>query len=156
MSKFVVVNEEPKNLKDNEHVIKEPDFLEEIKEADKYASKLGGKKVTTLNHLKSIAENIRIAYDPEGFDVITSIPYSKYEGIAYEDHKDLSDNVVLKMLKKHNPSIIEKCIDKKIKSRPQNTNLIYFVGSEDKVKPFLNNGLDRSDSPKKSKSNKDS
>ena len=143
MSKFVVVDEAPANLNSGEIVIEQPKFLKEIAEAEKYSSKLGGKRVTTLNHLKSIAENIRIAYDPEGFDAITAIPYSKYEGIQYDNPEDLANKVVLKMLNKYKPEIFAKAIDKQIKTRPQNTSLIYFVGNEDSVQPFLNNGLDR-------------
>lgn len=147
MSKFVVVNEAPQNLSENEHVIYEPNFLDEIKNADKFTSKLGKSKVTTVNHLKSIMENIRINYDPEGFDVIGGIPYSKYEGLPYESHEDLSE-VVVKILKKHKPEIINKCLDKKIKSRPESTELVYFVGSEDKTQPFIANGVARTDAPK--------
>lgn len=143
MSKFVVVNEEPQNLNDGEHVITEPDFIQEIQDAEKYASKLGGKRITTLNHLKSIMENIRINYDPEGFDPLGGIPYSKYEGIEYANPQDLSEKVLLRILKKHKPDIITKCLDKKIKTRPKDAELIYFVGSEDKVQPFLDNGLAR-------------
>ena len=143
MSKFVVVDEAPANLNDGEYVIKEPDFIKEIADAEKYAAKLGSQRVTTVGHLKGIAENIRINYDPEGFDVITAIPYSKYEGVAYTNFEDLSQNVVLRMLNKYQPDIIDKYLDKMIKTRPENTNLVYFVGGENRVQNFLKNGLDR-------------
>lgn len=148
MSKFVVVDEAPKELKDNEHVISEPNFLEEIKGANKFTSKIAGQSVTTVNHLKSIMENIRIAYDPEGFDVLGGIPYSKYEGLPYNDDKELS-KVVVNILSKHKPDVITKCLDKKIKSRPENTELVYFVGSEDQTKPFIQNGVSKVEGDKK-------
>ncbi len=145
MSKFILTDEAPKELGEGEIVITMPDFVDEIKDAEKFASKLGGRRVTTLYHLKSIATNIGIKYDPEGFNPVSDIPYSLYEGLAYESYEELSGKI-LKMFTKHYPAIVDKYLDNKIKGRPKNTKTIYFVGDESKVQVFLNNGLDRDDS----------
>lgn len=151
MAKFIVVDEEPKNLKEGEIVIKMPDFVEEIEASERFAAKLGKRRVTSLFHLKNIAGNIGRNYDDslDGFDPITGIPYSKYEGIEFKDPKDLSEKVVLRMFENHYPQIVEKYLDKKIKTRPKNTKVVYFVGPESKIKPFLDNGLDQETAKKK-------
>jgi len=149
MAKFVVVKEEPKNLKVGEIVISMPDFIEEIEASERFASKLGKRRLTSLFHLKNIAGNIGRAYDPEEFNPISSIPYSRYEGIEFESAKDLSEKVVLRMFNKHHPQIVDKYLDKKIKTRPKDTKLIYFVGSNNHLTPFLENGIDQENSKKK-------
>jgi hypothetical protein len=146
MTRFVIVNEPPAKLKKDELVIKEPDFIEEIKlSKNRPASR--GRQLTALNHLKSICGNIGELYDkldpenPEGFNHITGVPYARYVGIEYKDLNDLS-KVVKTIFKKHHPKIFEKYLDKQIKARPARTKTIYFVGSADHAVVFLKNGLD--------------
>jgi hypothetical protein len=141
MSKFIIVDEAP-DLKEGEVVIKMPDFNEELKSSDKFASKLGTQKVTSLYHLKTIMTNIGQKYDPDNFNPISAIPYSIYEGLPYNNYDDLS-KIVLRMLNKHHPQMIVKYLDHCIKNRPESTKLIYFVGPENYADPFLKNGLDR-------------
>lgn len=150
MAKFILVEEAPANLNDGEIVINMPDFVEEIEQSKRFASKLGGgRTVTQLFHLKNIVNNISQAYDPEGLDPITAVPYSKYEGIEFKDSKDLSEKVIVKMLNKHCPDIVNKYLDKKIKTRPEGTKTVYFVGPESHIKVFLENGLDHGGLKKK-------
>lgn len=146
MTRFVIVKEVPAKLKKDELVIKEPDFLEEIRTAkNRPAAK--GRQLTALNHLKSICGTIGELYDNfgpdnlEGFNHITAIPYSRYVGIEYKDLSELSA-VVQKMFRRYHPKIFEKYLDQQIKARPARTKLIYFVGSPDNVSAFLKNGID--------------
>ena len=142
MSKFVIVKEQPKKLKDGEIVITSPDFVNEIKSAKRF-SRGTGRNLTTLQHLKAIVANIAESYDPEGLNFITAIPYNKYEGVEFTDDKDLSEKVVVRMMQDNYPSIFTKCLDAQIKARPSNTSLIYFVGSENDIEPFFKNGIDK-------------
>jgi hypothetical protein len=145
MSKFIIVDEAPENLNDGEVVIKMPDFVEELKTSEKFASKLGSQKITSLYHLKTIMTTIGQKYDPENFNPISAIPYSLYEGLPYENNGDLS-KIVLRILNKHYPQMITQFLDHSIKNRKENTKTVYFVGPENYADPFIKNGLDRVDS----------
>jgi hypothetical protein len=147
MTRFVVVKQVPEKLKKDELVIVEPNFVEEIKIAkNKPASK--GRMLTTLNHLKSICGIIGELYDNygpdnlEGFNPITSVPYSRYVGIEYTDLENLSEKVIKPLFRRHHPRIFEKYIEQKVRGRSPRTKLIYFVGSQEHASTFLKNGIE--------------
>lgn len=151
MSKFVIVDEAPKNVGENELVIQEPKFLDEIKVAKNQPRPFpNGKYLTTLSHLRAIAGTIGELYDPEGFNQYSTIPLNHFVGIEYENHEELSE-VVLKMFRKFHPQIFFKYLDKQIKNRPQNTELIYFVGSKDNTEAFFANGINQLDAKESAK-----
>ncbi len=142
MSKFKVVDKIPKQLKDNEVVIKDPDFVDEINTAKNQPRPApNGKYLTSLAHLRSIAGVIGELYDPEEFNPYSTIPFNHFVGIEYTDAKELS-TTVLKMFTKFHPQIIFKYLDKQIKARPPGTELIYFLGSKANTEAFIANGID--------------
>ena len=146
MAKFKVVDKAPKELKDNELVIEQPDFVEEINTSKNQPRPINGKHYTTLNHLRSIGGTIGELYDNDpntGFNPYSSIPFSHYVGIEFENAADLSTKVVVPMFEKHYPQIFFRYLDQKIKTRPKGTELIYFVGDEAKAEAFIANGIDK-------------
>lgn len=143
MSKFKLVDKIPKQLKDNEVVITEPDFVKEIRLAKNQPRPVAsGKYLTSLAHMRSIAGIIGELYDPEGFNPFSTIPFNHFVGIEYTDANELS-STVLRMFNKFHPQIITKYLDKQIKARPQNTELIYFVGSKENTEVFFANGINQ-------------
>jgi ABC-type Zn2+ transport system substrate-binding protein/surface adhesin len=60
MSKFVLVTEIPKNLNKGEMVITEPNFMPEIAQNARKASKV---KQTGINHLREVLNSIANKYD---------------------------------------------------------------------------------------------
>ena len=143
MSKFLLVEKAPDKLKDNEVVITEPDFLNEIKTAKNQPRPFpNGKFLTSIAHLRAIGGIIGELYDPEGFNPYSTIPYNHFVGIEYADNKGLSE-VVLKMFNKFHPQILFKVLDKQIKSRPSGTELIYFVGKKENTEAFFANGINQ-------------
>lgn len=157
MSKFTVVETAPENLKKNEIVIHEPDFVKEINLSKNQPRPVGdGRYLTSLAHLRSITGTIGELYDPDGFNPYSTIPFNHFVGIEYADAAELSP-VVLNMFKLHHPNIFFKYLDNQIKNRPQGTELIYFVGPHDLTEAFLANGIDLLDVPvTNKKSNKES
>lgn len=148
MSKFVLVNEAPEKLNDNELVITEPNFLDEIKIAKNQPRPMAnGKHLTSLAHLRSIGGIIGELYDQEGFNPYSTIPYNHFVGIEYTNNEELSE-VILKMFSKFYPKMLLKVLDKQIKSRPQGTELIYFVGSKNLAEAFFANGINQLDGGK--------
>ena len=135
-TKFVVVKEEPKDLPKGAYVIKTPDFMEEIL-ANKSREPRGN--FTSPTHLRYIVGSIGAKYDQE-LSAYTIRPHL-YEGRKYESDQELSA-IVVEMLKSQYPKIFDSYIDYKIKSRPSNTSIIYFVGDFKETKSFLANGLD--------------
>jgi hypothetical protein len=141
MAKFVLVKKVPEVLKEDEILIEMPDFLDEIK-TSKNNTRLNGKTVTTLFFLKDIANKIASAYDPDDLGItISKIPYNKYIGIQYDDSRSLSDTVILPMLRTHYKNIFYKYLEKKIKTRAVKAAVIYFTGTSDYAKVFLDNGI---------------
>lgn len=135
-TKFVVVKEEPKNLPKATVVIKTPDFLEEI-QANRKREPRGN--ITASTHLRYIVGSIGEKYDQE-LGAYTIKPHL-YEGRRYENDQELS-KIVVEMLRAQYPKIFDRYLDAKIKARPSNTQLIYYVGDFAGTTSFFTNGVD--------------
>jgi hypothetical protein len=136
MAKFIVVDTEPTTLRKGEHVIKFPDFLEEIK-ANSGKAPRGG--ITATNHLRNIVGTIGQKYD-ENLTSWSINPFN-FEGRTFNTDQDLSE-IVIELLKKQHPTIFQSYVDAKIKARPDGTKVIYFVGPFNYTTAFYTNGLD--------------
>lgn len=136
MSKFVSVKTAPSTLRKGEVVIQYPDFLEQIRAN---AHKAAKKNLTGINHLRDILNSIQQKYETDL--KIFKVPLSQYEGLPYEDEKDLS-KIILRMLKKERPEIFEKVLEYNIKNRPYGSKLIYYVGDWGDTGAFTRNGID--------------
>jgi len=151
-TRFLIVKEEPKDLPKDAYVIKSPDFLEQIQE-NKGREPKGGHTAPT--HLRYIVGSIGAKYDQD-LSAYTVKPHL-YEGRKYDSDEELS-KIVLEMLNAQYPKIFDSYLDYKIKNRPANAKLIYFIGDYKHTKAFIANGisvidereLDQSYSPKKS------
>lgn len=139
---ILIKNLKEDDLKKGEIIIKAPDFLHEI-DTTKNTAKIGGKLVTTLFFLKEIVNKIKISYDKDNFMADAKIPFNKYVGIPYKDSKDLSDKILIPLLKKYYSDVFYKYLDHKIKTRPANVETIFFNGDESLLDVFLNNGINR-------------
>jgi hypothetical protein len=125
MAKFLIVKEKPLELKKGEFVIDKPSFLEEIELNKNKASKNG---LTGAYHLKVIADSIMQNYDPENAARFSARIHN-FVGVPYKDDAELND-IVVKMFADANPEVFLKYVDKKIKTRPFGTTLVYYVDSE--------------------------
>ena len=143
MAKFKIVKEIPKSLKNDEMVIKTPDFIEEINEcpAPPTAKLRDGTKIATSNYLRKIVEKIGLNYGSLDFNPMTACKTIVYDGVAYDDVVDLSKKIVVPMLRNDCPSIFYNYIDAKIKGRDPKVSLIYFVGDDIDTKAFMQNGI---------------
>lgn len=141
MSKFVVVDKVPENKPEGTYVVTMPDFITEIRSAAHRAN--DRKRLTASGHLRTIAQNIANAYDPE-FNVLATLIVRTFEGREYDSDESLS-KIVIELLERDYPVIFEKYLDKKIKDRPFGTKLIYFVGPLSRSGVFTRNGLDMMD-----------
>ncbi len=141
MSKFKIVKEAPKKLSKDEFLVNEPDFVEEIRAAKNEPLAKSSRKLTTVNHLRSILGVIGELYDKENFNAYANIPYSKYEGIEYKDHKELGEKVVKRMVTNHAPMLLSKYVENKVTNRPVDTKVVYFVGDPEYAKVLIRQGL---------------
>jgi len=140
MAKFMIVDKAPENLKEDEMVVKSPNFLDEIKRSNAKAS---GKRMTSLHHMRQILMLIGNKYDPNGtFNSYTSIPLTKFEGLAFDTDEDLNQ-IIIRMLNKHYPVMLDLVVESQIKSRRPNVKLIYFEGNSDNAGPFFKHGIPR-------------
>lgn len=136
MSKFVNVSEAPKTLRPGEYVIEFPNFIEEIRENIKKAPR--GNR-TASNFLRSIAGSIGDKYDNNL--TAWTVKTHNYEGHDYTNEHELSA-IVCKMLKECYPAIFKKYLDHKIRTRPMNIKVIYYIGDWTQATPFFDNGID--------------
>jgi hypothetical protein len=132
----VILTDSKESIKKDEMVISMPSFMEEIKASHRKAS---GKQVTSVHHLREIVTLISEKYDKD-FNFYARIPYSNYEGIAYQTDEDIS-KIMFNILSKHSPDLLTKVIDYSIKNRPVNVKTIYFTGPETYLKIFFDNGI---------------
>lgn len=138
-TKFVIVKEVPKELPKHTCVIESPDFLEQVVE-NKGREPRGG--VTAGTHLRYIVGSIGEKYDPE-LGAYTVRP-NLYEGRAYANDKELA-GIVVEMLKSQYPKVFNSYLDNKIKTRPSDTKVIFFVGNFADTTAFSLNGIDSLD-----------
>lgn len=139
MAKFVVVKEAPTEVNKNEYVIDKPSFVSEI---ELHKRKAGRGGLTGSNHLRMILDSIAQNYDPEKMSAY-SARVNLFEGRPYANDSELND-VVCEMLRQDYPAVFAKYLDKKIKSRPKDTQLVYYVdsGISGAEELFIQNGLD--------------
>jgi len=138
-TKFVIVNEAPRELKKNEYLIDKPSFLNEI---ELHRSKLPKNNLTAPFFMRMILDSIAQKYDPENMTAY-SVKVHKYEGRPFTSTKSLN-NIFLEMLKTEYPIIFEKYLDYQIRNRPYGTNIIYYVPSRIKemYEIFYKHGVD--------------
>jgi hypothetical protein len=149
MAKFIVIKEKPSTLESNETVIEFPNFKDEISGAMRFVA-AGPRKLTTRNFLSAIVNNIIMEYETDPLFIV-NIPYSRYEGVEFKDEKDLNEKVLNRLLTAHYPSIFDKYLEKKIKSRPTTVDTVFFIGPEQATKIFITNGLDKAQRNEKKK-----
>ena len=144
---YILTDNAPEKLKENEMVIERPTFIEQI---SKSKLRRGVSKLTTVNALRDALMLITDIYDN------TINPYrinlSAYEGIAYENDNDLSD-IIIRILNDQGVDLLTKAIDFKLKQRNIKVNTIYYVSKNlDGAGAFLANGFNIKDSKKDKKS----
>jgi hypothetical protein len=139
MAKFVVVREAPTELNKGDYLIDAPKFLEEIQSQKAKAGRSG---LTALNHLRAIIETIAFNYDPLEMNPM-KIRTNDFEGVPFSSDEELN-TIINKMLRKDYPAVFTKYLDKKIKSRPKDTQTVYYVESDIKNahETFYQNGID--------------
>lgn len=137
MSKFVVVNEAPATLGVDELVIAPPDFMDQIVANVKKSPR---NHLTAVNHLREVLQSIGLKYDPELNAM--RIKLVNFVGLPFKDNTELSA-ILVKILKAEYPAVFDKVLDFDIKSRPQKTKLIYYVGNFADTTAFYRNGIDR-------------
>ena len=146
MAHYIRVDKAPETLKDNECVIAQPDFQEEL---DATRKRRGVSKLTTASNLRDIFMAITDKYDN------TVNPYhlklSKYEGREYNSDEELRQ-IIFKIMSDFDLSLLEKAVDFHIKNRPDNTDTIYYV-SKDLLgsAAFIKNGINMKTKEKKVK-----
>ena len=149
MMEYILVDEAPDNLKDNEMVLVKPNFIEQID-----ASKLrrGVKKLTTTNALRDALMLITDKYDN------TINPYrinlSAYEGLAYENSQDLS-KIIIKILNDSGIDLVTKAVDYYLKNRNLKVTTVYYVSNDlEGSAAFIANGFSLKNSGKAKKAAK--
>ena len=96
--------------------------------------------VTRNKHLRNLISAIGYKYGPEGFNPY-HVNISRYEGLAYNNDKELSD-ILVKIFNNEYPAIFDSYITQKIKNRPTETKVIYFTGDFLKSRAFTEAGFE--------------
>jgi hypothetical protein len=145
MPKFVIITDEsqiPAKLTAHELVIRSPDFMDEIKQSSSKALASRGRHLVSVFHLKDIVGKIGFAYAGQDFDPYKVCPYSIYDGVEYQDDKDLSDKIVKPLFRRFYPSIFYKFVDYHVKKFYKFAKVYYYVGSsDDEIQAFIDNGV---------------
>jgi hypothetical protein len=125
MTKFLIVDEAPKELKKGEIVIDKPNFMEEIAQQKAKTPRNG---ITGLFHLRAITALIAQNYDPSEMTEY-SVKAHAFEGRPFSNDEELN-NIIVEMIRINRPQVFTKYLDKKIKTRPVKTDLIYIVRAD--------------------------
>lgn len=139
MSKFVCVNEAPKNLSKEEYVIEQANFFEEVKTCEKKKPRQG---YMTNNYLREIAAAIGFKYLGEDFNPFSHVNATLFEGVPFSNNEEAA-KIALDLFKKDCPQVFDKYLEFKIKNRPFGIKVIYFVGALQQAGVFFKNGFDQ-------------
>jgi hypothetical protein len=154
MIKLVYVDSIPKDLEKGQYLIGPVSFLEEINQVLKNRSI----NMTELFYLHGILDVIFSKYNKTLKAVRAKIPLANYVGLKVENVEAL-DKIIIDILKKHAPSVLEEWLQDRILKRPWGTDTILFY-DEKIIKHafdvFIRNNIDeqRSTENKKSKNSK--
>lgn len=151
MTKYAVKDLAPKALGDKEMVIYMPDFIPEMREVKLRIPHSDQAMLTEANALRKVLVLIDMRYAPDEnrFNAY-HLPIGNYEGLEYHSERELSD-IVMRIVNRYGSQVVDAYIDKKIKDRPLDTELIYFVGPESKSTLFSDNGIDLASTKKTTK-----
>lgn len=138
MSRFVVVKEAPKELAEGEFLIDKPSFVEQIA---LHKAKRPRHGLTGSHYIRMVMDSIAQAYDPENMTAY-SIKAHKYEGIPFSTDEEFND-IIVNALRQDCPSVFPKYLEKRVRSRPEGTELVIYVNSDikDQYDIFHRNGL---------------
>lgn len=125
MSRVTFVNTKPESLETGEHLIPEPNFLEEIA---LHRTKAPRNNLTGNYHLRMIADSIAAKYDPENMTAY-SVRAHLYEGRSFTSDEELND-IVVSMIESCYPKVLVKYLEHKILNRPVDAKKIIIVRSE--------------------------
>ena len=139
MTKFVIVKEAPESLEKDCVVISAPNFLAEIKKAER---KKPNSKTLTPNYLREIIAGIGDKYADENFSALTNVNVSPYKGVACGDDNE-TNKVLFKIFAASYPKMVDQYVEYYIKSRPFGTKLIYFLGDFTQSSKFSEHGIDQ-------------
>lgn len=154
MIKLVYVNSIPTSLEKGQYLIGPVSFIEEINQVLKNRTI----NMTELFYLHSILDLIFSKYNKSLKASRAKIPVSNYVGIQVEDVNHLN-KIIIDIVKKHAPSILEEWLHHKIKTRPWGTDTILFYDEkiiQHAFDVFIQNNIDeqRSNDNKKNKNSK--
>lgn len=108
---------------EDDMVIKEPDFLEEIKSCERFK---GSFSRTTVNYLRSIASEFGNKHD-KNFNPYRNIVPTDFQGVPFKTNEDVS-KIVTQMFMATYPQILKSYLESKIRSRPFNCEHVVIVG----------------------------
>jgi len=123
MSTFIHVDMFDGIKSENDLVISEPDFLEEIKSCERFK---GSFSHTTVNYLRSIASEFGNKYD-KSFNPYRNIVPTDFQGVPVKTHEDVS-KIVRQMFTATYPQIFKSYLESKIRNRPFNCEHVIVVG----------------------------
>lgn len=122
-SVFVATSNPPTSLSDREMVLSPPSFLDEIRAC---LPKKGSSATLGPNYLRAIAEEIGRRYDKFFNPYRNVVPHDFVGRICNSDEEIAS--VVHEMFQARYPLIYERYYETKLRSRPFNVKVIYFLG----------------------------
>jgi hypothetical protein len=150
MSKFAIVKRLPTDISSGTLALSYPDFLEEIRDSKLRVAKGNTTKLTKNNMLRNalVLISMRMTLDVgiPSFNAF-KIPLVNYEGLPYKTEKDISD-LLVRIIEKHVPHVIDIAITRSVNARPQNTQMILFNGPEDKAALLIGLGFVKGKAPK--------
>lgn len=139
MSKFLTVEKAPEALRDGEFTINMPDFVQEIRDSKLKISNIEEAKLTRNNQMRNAFVLMGMRYMNGVFNAF-SLPLGKYEGLEYKTEQDIS-NILVNILSKHTPELIDAALVASIKDRPTDVKIIYFTGPKEKEVLFQKEGI---------------
>lgn len=125
MSKFVVVNEAPKEVKKDEYVIDKPSFLEQIA---LHRAKKPRNGLTGSHYIRMVVDSIAQAFDPNNMTAY-SVKAHLYEGLKFSTDEEFNE-IIVRALQNDCPGVFPKYLEAKIRNRPAGTKLVYYVDSD--------------------------
>ena len=136
MAVFTIVKKKPESLASKAYVIDRPNFDAEIKKCD---HKKPRSNMASINYLRELVASIGAEYYGATFDTF-KIPVSRYKGMPTETNEQIHE-LVVKMMANPYPDLNDKYVEKHIIARPNETQVIYFLGELSDTTSFKRHGI---------------
>lgn len=136
---FVRVKTVPTELRKDEYVVEAPTFLSEVQACFHKRPRTNAMSINYLRELV-VACGAKYLSDDPTFNPMTEVNVADFKNTPCTTEEEAND-ILLKIFRKKYPRMLDAFVEHHIKSRPNGTRTVYFLGDGSQVGILLKMGF---------------